>query len=164
MVSLLSNRQCTLTPLVVLLMLLVGLFSSPNPALAQSAVTLNSTSGPPGKKITAAGSGWPAGHQVKVQWYDGTELAATAMDSNSSFTVSFIVPANVAQGQYIVYFYGFLPEGGWGYFIPATFTVTASCPKPTVTLSAPSGTIEGTIDHSAREGLDPGWYCHFRLN
>jgi uncharacterized membrane protein YeaQ/YmgE (transglycosylase-associated protein family) len=163
MVSFLAHkRECTLVLTVVVLMLLVGLLSSPHPALAQSAVTLDPTEGLPGTEVTVEGSGWSAGHQVKVQWYDGTELAATAVNSNGSFTVSFIVPANAAKGQQIVYFYDFLPEGGWGYFIPATFTVTASCPTPTVTLSAPSGTTEGTITVQGKDWA-PGGKVTFAL-
>jgi hypothetical protein len=73
MVSFLAHkRQCTLVLMVVALMLLVGLLSSPTPALAQSAVTVDPTEGAPGTDVTATGSGWSAGHQVSVQWDDGT--------------------------------------------------------------------------------------------
>ncbi len=157
MVSFLAhNRQWTIAGIVVLLIMLVGLLPVPHPALAQSAVTLNSTSGLPGTGIIATGSGWPAGHQVKVQWYDGTELAATAVDSNGSFTVSFIVPANAGEGQYIVYFYDFLPEGRVGIFHPCNFHGHSL-------LSYADSYAQRLLrhdrrhDYSAREGLGPGW-------
>jgi hypothetical protein len=58
MVPFLSKRQCTVALTVALLILLMGLLSSPNPALAQSAVALDTTSGPLGTEVTATGSGW----------------------------------------------------------------------------------------------------------
>ena len=45
-------------------------------------ITLNPTEGPPDTEVTATGSGWLAGHEVSVQWEDGTELTATTVDNN----------------------------------------------------------------------------------
>jgi hypothetical protein len=128
-VSLLANRRCAIVALAVLLIVLVGLLSPPNPAIAQSTVALDTTSGPPGTKVTATGSRWSAGHEVKVQW-GGAQLAATTVDDNGSFTVSFTVPDDAAEGQHTVYFYDVPPDGGLGYFIPANFTVTAPAETP----------------------------------
>jgi hypothetical protein len=131
MVSFLAhNRQCTLVLTVVVFMLLVGLLSSPHPALAQSAVTLDPTEGAPGTEVTATGSSWSAGHQVSVQWDDGTELTTTTVDDSGGFTVSFTVPDDAADGQHTVYFVDAPPDGGSGYFIPSTFTVTAPSETP----------------------------------
>jgi hypothetical protein len=146
-----NNRQCTLVLTVVVFMLLVGLLSSPNPALAQSAVTLDPTEGASGTEITATGSGWSAGHGVSVQWDDGTELTTTTVDDNGNFTVSFTVPDDAAEGQHTVYFVDAPPEGGSGYFIPATFTITApSAPpppeaQPTITLDPTEGPPGTTV-------------------
>jgi hypothetical protein len=146
MVSFLAhNRQGTLVLTVVALMLLVGLLSSPHPAFAQSAVTLDPTEGAPGTEVTATGSAWSAGHQVSVQWDDGTELTTTTVDDNGGFTVTSTVPDGAADGQHTVYFVDAPPEGGSGYFIPATFTVTAPSEtpppeaQPTITLDPTEG-------------------------
>jgi hypothetical protein len=144
MVPFLSNRQCTIAALVVLLILLVGLLPPLDPALAQSAVTLDPTSGLPGTEVTATGSGWSAGHEVKVRW-DNTELTATTVDDNGGFTVSFTVPDDATEGQQTVYFVDAPPDGGLGYFIPANFTVTAPAEtpppeaEPTITLDPTEG-------------------------
>jgi pimeloyl-ACP methyl ester carboxylesterase len=58
MVSFLANRQCTIAALVVLLILLMGLLPSPTPALAQSAVMLDSTVGPPATEVAVQGNRW----------------------------------------------------------------------------------------------------------
>jgi pimeloyl-ACP methyl ester carboxylesterase len=47
-----DKRRCAIAGMVVVLMLLMGLSPYSHSALAQSAVTLNSTSGPPGKEVT----------------------------------------------------------------------------------------------------------------
>jgi hypothetical protein len=76
-----------------------------------------------GTKVTATGSGWSAGHQVNVQWEDGTELAATTVDGNGGFTVPFRPPDDAVEGQHTVSFVGVPAAGGSGYVIPATLTV-----------------------------------------
>jgi hypothetical protein len=58
------------TIVVALLLLTAGLLP-PAQALADPAVTLNPTSGPPGTNLTAHGTGWPEGHQIQVQWDRG---------------------------------------------------------------------------------------------
>jgi hypothetical protein len=127
MVSFLSNRQCTIAALVVLLILFMALQPSLSPAHAQPAptITLNPTEGPPGTEVTATGSGWPQGHEIKVRWDtpDNTDIAATAVDSNGGFTVSFTVPDDGAEGQHTVYFVGVPPDGG-EYANYAIFTLS----------------------------------------
>jgi hypothetical protein len=100
---------------------------------AESA-TLDPVEGPPGTEVTATGNGWSAGHEVSVQWEDGTELATTTVDDNGNFTVSFTVPDDAAEGEYTVDFVGIPPEGE-AYSIPATFFVTIP-PPPS---SGPAG-------------------------
>jgi hypothetical protein len=164
------NRQCTLVLTVVVLILLVGLLSSPNPALAQSAVTVDPPEGAPGTEVTATGSGWSAGHGVSVQWDNGTELTTTTVDDNGGFTVSFTVPDGAAEGQHTVYFVDAPPEGGSGYFIPATFTVTASSEppppeaQPTITVDPAEGT-PGTEVTVTGSGWIPGdtIFIHFAV-
>jgi hypothetical protein len=97
-------------------------------------ITLDPTEGPPETEVTATGSGWLAGHQVSVQWEDGTELATTTVDDNGGFTASFSVPDAAAEGEYTVDFVGIPPEGE-AYSIPATFTVTT----PASPSSGPAG-------------------------
>src|ERR671914_1668246 len=59
MVSFVSNKwQCTIAALVVSLILLMGLLPSPSPALAQSAVMLDSTVGPPATEVAVQGNRW----------------------------------------------------------------------------------------------------------
>jgi hypothetical protein len=65
-------------------------------------VILDPTEGPPDTEVTATGSGWSAGHEVSVQWEDGTELTATTVDDNGDFTVSFTVPANATEREYTI--------------------------------------------------------------
>jgi hypothetical protein len=90
---------------------------------AQPTITLNPTEGPPDTtEVTATGSGWPAGHEVSVQWEDGTELTTTTVDDNGNLVVSFVVP-DAAEGEYTIGFVGFPPEGE-AYVISAIFTVT----------------------------------------
>jgi hypothetical protein len=92
-------------------------------------ITLDPTEGPPGTEVTATGSGWPAGHEVSVQWEDGTELATPAVADNGDFTVSFTVPDDAAEGQHPIDFVSFPPEGE-AYVISASFTVTAPSGTP----------------------------------
>jgi hypothetical protein len=97
-------------------------------------VTLDPVEGPPGTVITASGSGWSAGHEISVQWGDGTELATATVDDNGDFTVSFTVPDDAAEGEYTIDFVGIPPEGE-AYSIPATFFVTT----PASPSSGPAG-------------------------
>jgi hypothetical protein len=92
-------------------------------------IILDPTGGAPGTEVTATGSRWPAGHEVSVQWEDGTELATPTIDGNGDFTVSFTVPDNAAEGQHTIDFVGFPPEGE-AYVISAIFTVTAPAETP----------------------------------
>ena len=69
------------------------------PPDAQPTVTLDPTEGPPDTEVTATGSGWSAGHEVSVQWEDGTGLTATMVDDNGNFTVSFSVPDDAAESD-----------------------------------------------------------------
>jgi hypothetical protein len=95
--------------------------------------------------VTATGSGWSPGHVVSVQWDDGTELAATMVDDTGGFTVSFTVPANATEREYTINFVGIYRHGG----------EESSCPNPTVTFSAPSGTVGDTIRVQGK-GWRPG--------
>jgi hypothetical protein len=92
-------------------------------------VKLDPTEDPPGTQVTATGSGWPAGHEVSVQWEDGTELATPTVDGNGDFTVSFAIPDDAAEGQHAIDFVSFPPEGE-AHVISAIFTVEA---QPTIT-------------------------------
>jgi hypothetical protein len=101
----------------------------PLPPEDQPTIILDPAEGAPGAEVTATGSGWPAGHEVSVQWEDGTELATPTVDGNGDFTVSFTVPDNAAEGQHTIDFVGFPPEGE-AYVISAIFTVTAPAETP----------------------------------
>jgi pimeloyl-ACP methyl ester carboxylesterase len=68
MVPFLSNRQCTIAALVVLLILFMGLLPSPSPALAQSAVMLDPTEGPPATEVAVQGNGWLPGDTVFIHF------------------------------------------------------------------------------------------------
>src|SRR5918999_1668058 len=68
MMSFLSNRQCTIAALVVLLILLMGLLPSPSPALAQSAVMLDPTEGSPGTEVAVQGNGWLPGDTAFIHF------------------------------------------------------------------------------------------------
>jgi hypothetical protein len=91
----------------------------------QPTITLDPTEGPPGTEVTATGSGWPVGLDVSVQWENGTVLATTTVDGNGSFTVSFTIPDDAAEGQHVIDFVGFPPDGG-AYTTSAIFMVSTS--------------------------------------
>jgi uncharacterized repeat protein (TIGR01451 family) len=118
---------------------------------SEPTITLDPIEGPPSTEVTATGSGWPAGHEVSVQWEDGRELATPTVDGNGDFTVSFTVPDDAAEGEHTIDFVGFPPEGE-AHVISAIFTVEA---QPTITLDpieGPPGT-EVTVQGS---GWIPG--------
>jgi Tol biopolymer transport system component len=129
-----NNRRCTIAALVVVLILLAGLLPPSNPALAQTAVTLNPASGLSGTEVTATGR-WSAGHEIKAHWDDGTVLREATVDSSGGFTVSFTVPANAPEGRHTMHFVDVPPDapfGGSRYSIPATFTVTGPITRVSV--------------------------------
>jgi hypothetical protein len=68
--SFLATRQAAIAAIVVVLMLLAGLPSSLNPALAQSepTITLDPREGAPGTGVTIQGSGWIPGETV-ILWF-----------------------------------------------------------------------------------------------
>jgi hypothetical protein len=107
-------------------------------------ITLDPPEGPPGTEVTATGSGWPAGHEVSVDWEDGTVLATPTVDDSSNLAVSFVVP-DAAEGEYTIYFVGAPPDGE-AYTIPATFTVTTPPGLPASVqpaVSSPSDAMTG---------------------
>jgi hypothetical protein len=97
-------------------------------AIVPNSIILDPTEGTPGTEATVTGSGWKAGHEVNVQWDDGTELAATTVDGNGDFTVFFVVP-DAAEGEHTIDFVG-VPPDGEAYSIPATFTVVPTETQP----------------------------------
>jgi hypothetical protein len=119
---------------VLFLTMLLPLNSLPRTAFAQgSSVTLNPTQGPAGTQVTGTGSNWSSGDTIVVQWDDNppTTLATTTVQGDGTFTVSFTIPSNATQGNHTIYF----TDQTARYFIPATFTVTASASAP-ITLQA----------------------------
>jgi hypothetical protein len=119
MVSFLSNRQCTIAALVVLLILFMALQPSLSPAHAQPAptITLNPTEGPPGTEVTVQGSGWTAGDIVSIQLGGPesgapfNEVAQATVDQQGNFTTTFTVPADANIGDQVV---AAEPPGGGG--------------------------------------------------
>jgi hypothetical protein len=140
----------------------VSITINPPAKVLSSDITLDPIEGPPGTVVTATGSGWSAGHRVSVQWEDGTELAVTTVDGNGGFTVSFTVPDDATEREYTINFVDAPPEGGLGYFIPDTFTVTAPSEptppeaQPTITLDPTEGP-PGTVVTVTGSGWTPGY-------
>jgi hypothetical protein len=91
------------------------------PPDAEPTATLDPTEGPPGTEVTVTGSGWPPGDTIAV-WWD-TKLAETTADSNGNIQVSFIVPADAAEGEYEVDVRDEEPDKG-GIDVRLTFRVT----------------------------------------
>jgi hypothetical protein len=56
---------------------------------------------------------------------NGTELTTTTVNDNGDFTVSFSVPNDAVEGEYVIDFVSFPPEGE-ACIISASFTVTTS--------------------------------------
>jgi hypothetical protein len=124
-------------------------------------ITLDPIEGAPGTEVMARGSGWPAGHEVSVQWEDGTELATPTVDESGNFVASFIVP-DAAEGEYTIDFVSF-PLEGEAYVVSASFTVTAASEtptpevQPTITLDrteGPPGTEVTATGSKWSAGLD----------
>jgi CARDB len=91
------------------------------PPDAEPAAILDPTEGIPGTEVTVTGSGWPPGDTIAV-WWD-TKLAETTADSNGNMQVSFIVPADAAEGEYDVDIRDEEPGMG-GIDVRLTFRVT----------------------------------------
>ncbi len=120
--------------------LLMGLLP-PRPAVASAAATLNPTAGSPGEQVSVTGSGWTPKHRIQVQWDNAHQvLAATTVNDQGGFSVSFTVPQDAPLGGQAVYFVDAPPSGGKGLSRAVTFSVTqGSLPAPSPALSqAPS--------------------------
>ncbi len=108
---------------MLVMTMLLPLIISPHIVFAQaSVVSINPTQGPAGTKVTGTGTNWTGGDQMQVSWADdGRVLGNTTVQSNGTFTVSFIIPTSAGQGGHNIYFTDLTSR----YFLIPVYTVTS---------------------------------------
>ncbi|HEV2723242.1 MAG TPA: hypothetical protein VGV10_01290, partial [Thermoleophilaceae bacterium] len=117
----------------------------------QGSFRLSPTTGPAGSTVTAVGSGFPPGHDVKMTWGSptGPELARGA---GPAFQQPITIPPDAAPGTHMVVAVSTLPEHGIHTQTAAAFTVPggSTTPPPGET---PPGTAPPTTPPPGSDGF-----------
>jgi hypothetical protein len=147
MVSFLAhNRQCTITGVIVLLMLLATLLPALNPALAQSCPTptvrLSAHSAKWGDVVTMEGEGWLPGRTVEISTDTGPEEEeivnkSVKASNNGKWAESFKVHAPPSDYELV-----FAQEEGE---CRITVTKSFSVNDPTISLDPKEGHAGMTV-------------------
>lgn len=93
-------------------------------------VAVSSSTVAPGGSLTVTGTGWLPASSVSV-WIESTPVllkSGVAVDSNSEFTTSVIVPADIEPGPHTIFTTGTTTTGEVGAAASASITVTGSTP------------------------------------
>ena len=93
-------------------------------------VAVSSSTVAPGGSLTVTGTGWLPASSVSV-WIESTPVllkSGVAVDSNSEFTTSVIVPADIEPGPHTIFSTGTTTTGEVGAAASASITVTGSTP------------------------------------
>ena len=91
-------------------------------------VAVSSSTVAPGGSLTVTGTGWLPASSVSV-WIESTPVllkSGVAVDSNSEFTTSVIVPADIEPGPHTIFSTGTTTTGEVGAAASASITVTGS--------------------------------------
>ena len=110
-------------------------------------VAVSSSTVAPGGSLTVTGTGWLPASSVSV-WIESTPVllkSGVAVDSNSEFTTSVIVPADIEPGPHTIFSTGTTTTGEVGAAASASITVTGSTPDD-------SGGSGGSGDNLAATG------------
>ena len=93
-------------------------------------VAVSSSTVAPGGSLTVTGTGWLPASSVSV-WIESTPVllkSGVAVDSNSEFTTSVIVPEDIEPGPHTIFATGTTTTGEVGAAASASITVTGSTP------------------------------------
>jgi hypothetical protein len=110
--------------------------ASPTPTFGQATVTLSPNSGPPGTKVTIAGSGYPPGQLVDL-YLDTPNLYPSAqIDAQGHFLQEMFLPRTTVGNHLLCADAG---EGGQQYSVKACAPFSVRPYQPQITLSINSG-------------------------